>query len=75
MAGVFGGSVQRLRQSGRYPHMVQMIDEGVDPDAPDTGDERFEFGLDCLLDSVMARLSAAPRPGRVLRAPGHRADT
>ena len=55
--------------------MVQMIDEGVDPDGPDTRDERFEFGLDCLLDGVMARLSAAPRPDGVLRAPGHRADT
>jgi hypothetical protein len=28
----------------------------VDPDAPETGDERFEFGLDCLLDGIMARL-------------------
>lgn len=55
--------------------MVQMIDEGVDPDAPDTRDERFKFGLDCVLDGVMARLFAAPGPGAILRAPGHRADT
>jgi hypothetical protein len=55
--------------------MVQMIDESVDPDAPDTRDERFEFGLDCVLDGVMARLFAAPGPGAILRALGHRADT
>jgi len=36
-----------------------MLDEGVDPDAAETRDERFEFGLDCLLDGIEARL---PRP-------------
>jgi hypothetical protein len=38
-----------------------MVRQGVDPDAPETQDERFEFGLDCLLDGIMARLGA-PRP-------------
>jgi hypothetical protein len=33
-----------------------MIAEGIDPDAPETRDERFEFGLDCLLDGIAARL-------------------
>lgn len=75
MGEVLGDFLRRLRESGRYPHMVQMIDEGIDPDAPDTRDERFEFGLDCLLDGVLARLSADPRAGGVLRAPGRRADT
>jgi AcrR family transcriptional regulator len=75
LAGVLGDFVQRLRQSGRYPHMVQMIDEGVDPDAPEARDERFEFGLDCLLDGVLARLSAGSRSGRVLRGRALRADT
>jgi AcrR family transcriptional regulator len=75
MAEVLGSFVLRLRQSGRYPHIVQMIDEGVDPDAPETRDERFEFGLDCLLDGVLARLSAGSPPGRGLRGRARRADT
>jgi hypothetical protein len=33
-----------------------MMAEGIDPDAPKTRDERFEFGLDCLLDGIAARL-------------------
>jgi AcrR family transcriptional regulator len=49
---------ERVRQSGRYPHMVAMMSEGIDPDAADTRDERFEFGLDCLLDGLAARISA-----------------
>ena len=49
---------ERVRQSGRYPHMVAMISEGIDPDAADTRDERFEFGLDCLLDGLAMRISA-----------------
>jgi len=47
---------ERVRQSGRYPHMVAMISEGIDPDAADTRDARFEFGLDCLLDGLAARI-------------------
>ena len=59
--------VQRIRTSGRFPQMVAMLDEGVDPDAAETRDERFEFGLDCLLDGIAARLPqlaapAAPPP-------------
>jgi AcrR family transcriptional regulator len=53
--------VQRIRTSGQFPRMVAMLDEGVDPDAAETRDERFEFGLDCLLDGIAARLSA-PTP-------------
>lgn len=57
--------VQRIRTSGHFPQMVAMLDEGIDPDAADTRDERFEFGLDCLLDGIAARLSrvaAQPPP-------------
>jgi len=50
--------VQRIRTSGHFPRMVAMLDEGVDPDAAETRDERFEFGLDCLLDGIAARLPA-----------------
>jgi hypothetical protein len=42
--------------------MVAMISEGIDPDSAETRDERFEFGLDCLLDGIATRLAAqAPR--------------
>lgn len=51
--------INRIRASGRYPHMAAVIEAGIDPDAPETRDERFEFGLDCLLDGIEARL---PRP-------------
>jgi AcrR family transcriptional regulator len=47
-----------LRASGRYPRLLEMVDEGVDPDAPETRDARFEFGLGCMLDGIAARLAA-----------------
>jgi hypothetical protein len=31
------------------------MDRGVDPDSPESRDERFEFGLDCVLDGIAAR--------------------
>jgi AcrR family transcriptional regulator len=49
---------KRIRQSGHYSHIVRLMDEGIDPDAPETRDERFEFGLDCVLDGIAARLPA-----------------
>jgi len=51
---------EQFASSGQFPNIVRMMDEGVDPDARETRDERFEFGLDCLLDGVAARL---PAPG------------
>jgi AcrR family transcriptional regulator len=48
--------VARLRATGRYRHLAAMIDSGVDPDSPQTRQARFEFGLDCLLDGIAARL-------------------
>jgi AcrR family transcriptional regulator len=57
---------ERARGTGRYPHLVAMMDAGVDPDAAGTRDARFEFGLECLLDGVAARVTqpaaAARRP-------------
>jgi AcrR family transcriptional regulator len=47
---------ERIRTAGHFPRMVAMLNEGVDPDAAETRDERFEFGLDCLLDGIAARL-------------------
>jgi len=47
---------RRVKQSGRYPHLARILDEDIDPDAPGTRDARFEFGLDCVLDGIAARL-------------------
>jgi AcrR family transcriptional regulator len=46
----------RLDATGLFPRFVAFIDAGIDPDAPETMDARFEFGLDCLLDGIAARL-------------------
>ena len=46
----------RVRATGRYPHLATLMDSGVDPDSPQTREARFEFGLDCLLDGIAARL-------------------
>jgi AcrR family transcriptional regulator len=51
---------RRLAGSGKFDHFIRMLDDGIDPDAPDTRDERFEFGLDCLLEGIAARLGAGP---------------
>ncbi len=43
--------------SGRYPRITRLMEAGVDPDDPATRDERFQFGLDCVLDGITARLN------------------
>jgi AcrR family transcriptional regulator len=48
----------RLAATGLFPRFVSMIDARIDPDAPETMDARFEFGLDCLLDGIAARIAA-----------------
>ena len=63
MAEMFGEFMKRIEQSGRYPNLIAMMAEGVDPDALDTQDERFEFGLDCLLDGIMDRLAPPGETG------------
>ena len=47
---------RRIRESGRYPPLVRILESGVDPDSPLTRDERFEFGVDCMLDGIATRL-------------------
>jgi AcrR family transcriptional regulator len=47
----------RLDRSGRFGRVLRVFDEGIDPDAAETRDERFEFGLDCVLGGVACRLS------------------
>ena len=51
---------RRIRESGRYPHIAKIADANIDPDAPETRDERFEFGLSCVLDGIAARVRALP---------------
>jgi AcrR family transcriptional regulator len=46
----------RLAASGLFPHFVEFLDEDIDPDAADTMEERFAFGLDCLLEGIAARI-------------------
>lgn len=58
---LIGTFTARLRETGRFPHLVAVIDSGVDPDAAETRDARFEFGLDCLLNGIAARMPPAGR--------------
>ena len=44
--------------AGRYPRIVRLMESGVDPDDPATRDERFQFGLDCVLDGIAAWLNS-----------------
>jgi len=53
---------RRLRADGRFRHFLRIIDDDVDPDAEDTRDERFEFGLDCVLDGIAARVQPRSAP-------------
>lgn len=48
---------RRIVESGQYPHIARIVEDDIDPDSPDTRDERFEFGLECLLDGIAARLA------------------
>jgi AcrR family transcriptional regulator len=48
---------ERIHASGRYPRIARFMDANVDPDDPATREERFEFGLDIVLDGIAARLA------------------
>ncbi len=50
----------RLRITGRFARFLRVFDEGIDPDAPETRDERFEFGLRCVLDGIATHISEPP---------------
>jgi AcrR family transcriptional regulator len=52
--------VNRLGDPADYPFMTRLMAEEIDPDSPQTRDERFEFGLDCLLDGIAARFQPSP---------------
>jgi hypothetical protein len=55
--------VARIRATGRFSHFLRVFDEGIDPDAAETRDARFEFGLECVLDGVAARLPGTESGG------------
>jgi AcrR family transcriptional regulator len=42
--------------SGRYPRIQRLVSQNIDPDAAETRDDRFEWGLDCLLAGIAARI-------------------
>jgi len=52
----------RLDRSGMFARVVRVFDEGIDPDAAETRDERFEFGLGCVLDGVGSRTPLVTAP-------------
>jgi AcrR family transcriptional regulator len=47
---------QRVGGADRYPNLRRLVEAGIDPDAPETRDQRFAFGLDCVLDGIAARM-------------------
>jgi AcrR family transcriptional regulator len=51
-----------VHRSGRYPHIAAIIDSGIDPDSPESRQERFEFGLDCVLDGITSRIQHPTTP-------------
>jgi AcrR family transcriptional regulator len=56
----------RLKAAGGFEHFVQIFEQDVDPDARETREQRFTFGLDCLLDGIAVHvrgLSGAATPG------------
>jgi AcrR family transcriptional regulator len=54
----------RLAADGRFTRVLRFLDQRIDPDAEGTRNERFEFGLNCLLDGLAALFPAAPRPNQ-----------
>jgi AcrR family transcriptional regulator len=55
---------RQLIGSGEYPHLAKIFDAAIDPDAPESRDERFAFGLGCVLDGIAARAGLPAEHGR-----------
>ena len=58
-----GPYLREMMATGRYPTIGRLLDEHGEhhPELP--ADERFELGLDCLLDGIATRLAARRRGG------------
>jgi AcrR family transcriptional regulator len=50
-----GPYIRRVVDSGEFPHVARSIVDGADPAV----DERFEFGLGCVLDGLGARAAGS----------------
>ncbi len=80
MAAAMQAWRDRLDRSARFERVLRVFEEGIDPDAAETRDERFDFGLDCLLEGVADRLARPdiPRSGlatdNARRGPDRRDD-
>jgi AcrR family transcriptional regulator len=61
-AAGFAAWREKLAATGQFDHFLRILNENVDPDAEGTRDERFEFGLDCVLDGIAAKV--APSRGQ-----------
>src|SRR5215831_19736428 len=48
---------KRLAATGLFDHFLRILRDDVDPDAEDTRQQRFEFGLDCVLEGIAAKLA------------------
>jgi hypothetical protein len=48
---------RRLAATGMFDHFLRIIRDEVDPDAEETREERFEFGLDCVLEGIASKLA------------------
>jgi AcrR family transcriptional regulator len=53
----------RLAADGRFTRVVRFLDAGIDPDAAETRDARFEFGLDCVINGISEKIAALPEDG------------
>ena len=51
---------KRLEADGRFSHFLAIIEDDLDPDAEETRTERFEFGLDCVLDGIATQVQRRP---------------
>jgi AcrR family transcriptional regulator len=54
---------QWFQDSGDFPRITAMVKTGFDPDDPATRDERFQFGLDCVLDGIAVQVAASRATG------------
>jgi AcrR family transcriptional regulator len=48
---------RKLAATGQFDHFLRILSDNVDPDAAETRNERFEFGLECMLDGIAAKLA------------------
>lgn len=60
MSAFMAEFAERIRATGRYPRLERLIEERIDPDNPKTREQRFDFGMDVMLDGIAARLPLLP---------------